>query len=44
MMKMNKKAIPIVSIVALCCVIMALVDGVLQPAYPIKSAVKVVLC
>lgn len=43
MMKMNKKAIPIVSIVALCCVIMALVDGVLQPAYPIKSAVKVVL-
>ena len=40
----NKKRITIITtIIRACCVIMAIVDGIIQPHYAIKSAVKLVL-
>ncbi len=39
----KKRAYKICSIVVLCCVIMSLVDGVWQPHYGVKSAVKILL-
>lgn len=36
----RKKSAAVMTIVALCCVIMAVVDGIWQPEYFIKSAVK----
>lgn len=40
---MKKQAIFICIAVTLCCVVMAVVDGILQPAYAVKSAVKITL-
>ena len=40
-MKNRKMAISL--IVVLCCVIMAIVDGIWQPDYPVKSVIKIVL-
>ncbi len=42
-MKQNKTSAAILTIVLAGCVLMAVVDGVLRPIYPIKSAVKLVL-
>lgn len=41
----NKKRIPyeIIGIVLLCCAVMAAVDGILQPGYAAKSAIKICL-
>lgn len=40
----NKKAyLPIIVLVIFCCAVMAVVDGIWQPGYAIKSAVKLVL-
>lgn len=40
----NKKRVAvIIAIILFCCAIMALVDGVWQPHYAIKSAIKIVL-
>ena len=40
---MNKKAVYITVSVIVCSVLMCLVDGVMQPSYPVKSAIKVCL-
>lgn len=40
---MKKQAVFICIAVMLCCVAMAVVDGILQPVYAIKSAVKIAL-
>ena len=41
---MKKRSVILVLIVAvICCVAMALVDGVLRPGYAVKSAIKVAL-
>lgn len=41
---MKKRSIILVlAVTAICCVIMALVDGVLRPGYVVKSAIKVAL-
>lgn len=42
-MKGQKQLIQITSVVLLFCVCMALVDGVLQPNYAVKSAIKLAL-
>lgn len=42
-MKNKKRISIIISIITLCCAIMAIVDGIIQPHYAIKSAVKLVL-
>lgn len=42
-MKNKKDTLAIIIIVMLCCAIMAIVDGVIQPHYAVKSAVKVML-
>ncbi len=39
----RKRGISIALIVVFCCIIMALVDGIWQPDYAVKSAIKVVL-
>lgn len=39
----RKKTAAIMTIVALCCVIMAVVDGIWQPDYEVKSAIKLAL-
>ncbi len=39
----KKRTVFISAIVVFCCVIMAIVDGVWQPDYPVKSAIKIVL-
>lgn len=39
----RKRATAIIAIVVFCCAIMAVVDGIIQPHYAVKSAVKVAL-
>ena len=39
----QKKSLPIMGIVVVCCTIMSMVDGILQPSYGIKSAIKIIL-
>ena len=39
----KKRTALLATIVAVCCVIMAIVDGVWQPDYAVKSAVKIIL-
>lgn len=39
----RKRATAIIAIVVFCCAVMAVVDGILQPHYAVKSAVKVAL-
>ncbi len=41
---MNKKGIWIICVIVLiCCVLMAVVDGIISPHYAVKSAIKLVL-
>lgn len=42
-MKAKKSIVAIIGIVIFCCTVMALVDGVWQPHYAVKSAIKVLL-
>ena len=42
-MTKRARAAAIVAIVTVCCVIMAVVDGIVQPQYAVKSAFKLVL-
>ena len=39
----RKRATAIIAIVVFCCAVMAVVDGIIQPHYAVKSAVKVAL-
>lgn len=39
----NSKALYIIIAVTVCSVVMSLVDGIMQPSYPVKSAIKVCL-
>lgn len=39
----RKRRTAIVATVVLCCAAMAVVDGIIQPAYAVKSAVKIIL-
>ena len=39
----RKKLIPVMTAAVLCCGSMALVDGVIQPGYGVKSAIKIVV-
>ena len=39
----RSRAIAIIAIVTVCCAIMAVVDGIIQPQYAVKSAVKLIL-
>jgi len=43
MVSKTKRMISIVSITAICCIIMAVVDGIIQPDYAVKSAIKIIL-
>jgi len=40
-MKGKRKTIEMVTLVLICCVIMIIFDGIIRPAYAIKSAVKI---
>ena len=42
-MKNKKNICLIISIIIISCIVMAIVDGIIQPGYAIKSAVKIVL-
>lgn len=42
-MKEIKRLIPILLMITVCCAIMALIDGIVQPGYAAKSAVKMIL-
>ncbi len=42
-MNRKKEIIAIVTLVMICCAIMAVVDGVIQPNYAIKSTIKIIL-
>lgn len=42
-MKKSKEKIGIIAVVVICCVIMALVETIIEPAYFVKSAVKVIV-
>ncbi len=42
MIKLKNKTIPMIILVCVCCVIMAMIETVVEPAYLIKSALKVV--
>ena len=42
-MNKTKRIIAIITITAVCCMIMAVVDGIIQPDYAVKSAIKIVL-
>ena len=39
----KRRTILILSVTVICCLIMALVDGVLRPGYAVKSAIKIAL-
>ena len=39
----RKKSAAIMVIVALCCAVMAVIDGIWQPDYEVKSVIKVAL-
>lgn len=41
--RQGRQAAALMGLVALCCAAMLVVDGVLRPIYPIKSAAKIVL-
>lgn len=43
MIKEKKRAALIIAIVTFCCAVMAVVDGVMQPHYAVKSVVKAAL-
>lgn len=40
-MKKKKELVAIIMLISICCAIMAVVDGIIQPDYAIKSAVKI---
>ena len=42
-MNNTKRKISIIAIVATCCLVMAAIDGIIQPGYAVKSAVKIVM-
>ncbi len=42
-MKEIKRLIPVLIMIIVCCAIMALIDGIVQPGYAAKSAVKMIL-
>ena len=42
-MKNKKNICLIISIIIISCIVMAIVDGIIQPGYAIKSAVKIVM-
>lgn len=42
-MKKSKEKIGIIAVVVICCVIMALVETIVEPPYFVKSAVKVIV-
>ena len=42
-MKKSKEKIGIIAVVIICCVVMALVETIIEPAYFVKSAVKVIV-
>ena len=39
----KRRTVLILSVTTICCLIMALVDGVLRPGYAVKSAIKIAL-
>lgn len=41
-MENKKKSILIISIVAIACIVMAIVDGIIQPPYVLKSFIKLI--
>ncbi|MDO5294856.1 MAG: CPBP family intramembrane metalloprotease [bacterium] len=42
-MKKRKEVIMIVALITICCAIMAVVDGIIQPDYAVKSGIKIVV-
>ncbi|MDO5292270.1 MAG: hypothetical protein Q4F05_05915 [bacterium] len=42
-MKKRKEVIMIVVLITICCAIMAIVDGIIQPDYAVKSCIKIVV-
>lgn len=42
-MRKRKEIIVIVVIISICCAIMAVVDGIIQPDYAVKSAIKILV-
>lgn len=42
-MRKRKEIIAIVTIISICCAIMAVVDGIIQPDYAVKSAIKILV-
>lgn len=42
-MKKSKEKIGIIAVVIICCVVMALIETIIEPAYFVKSAVKVIV-
>ena len=42
-MNKKKELMAIIMLISICCAIMALVDGFIQPDYAVKSAIKIVL-
>ena len=43
-MNKKKELMAIIMLISICCAIMAVVDGFIQPDYAVKSAIKRVLC
>ena len=39
----NRRTVLVLSVTIICCLMMALVDGVLRPGYVVKSAIKITL-
>ena len=39
----NRRTVLVLSVTIICCLMMALVDGVLRPGYAAKSAIKIAL-
>ena len=42
-MKKKKELVAIIMLISICCAIMAVVDGIIQPDYAVKSGIKIVL-
>ena len=42
-MNKKKELMAIIMLISICCAIMAVVDGFIQPDYAVKSAIKIVL-
>lgn len=42
-MRDRKRTVSVVGLVVLCCLVMAVVDGIIKPHYAVKSAVKLVM-